>query len=188
MAILKIIIKAYTNLRVPGRLISTRSELEITEELFIELLVEWKGVDISLIPIHEKSHGKRKKGRGKTPTIDFCFRNRIDSSSYFGAECKLLAKNDNKLYNLYITEGMNRYISGQYGPKCSYGLMLGYIILGDSIEVINELKKKVDELPNISNMALADPIIGYDKHYNSTHRRDVVLSPFHIHHLFFSFT
>lgn len=187
MAILKIICKAYTNLCVHGRLSSARSEPEITEELFIELQVEWKGVDISLIPVHEKSHGRRKEGRGKTPTIDFCFRSRLDRYSYFGAECKLLAKNDNKFYNLYITEGLNRYISGQYGEKCSSGLMLGYIILGDTIEVINELKNKVDELPNISTMTLAYPINGFDKHYNSTHKRDVGLSPFHIHHLFFSF-
>lgn len=187
MAILKIICKAYTNLCVPGRLISNRSEIEITEELFIELQVEWKRADISLIPVHEKPHGKRKKGKGNTPTIDFCFRHRLDSFSYFGAECKLLAENDNTLYNLYITKGMNRYISGKYGEKCFSGLMLGYIILGDATEVVNELKNKVDKLPNISNMTLADPINGFDKHYNSTHKRDVGLSPFHIHHLFFSF-
>lgn len=188
MAILKIICKAYTNLCVPGRLKSSKSELEITEELYTELLFEWKKSDISLSPVHEKSHGKRKSGRGKTPTIDFCFRHRIDGSYYFGAECKLLAKNDNSLYDLYITEGMNRYISGQYSEKSSSGLMLGYIIFGDTIEVVNELKNKVDKLPNISNMILAYSINGFDKHYNSTHKRDVGLSPFQIHHLFFSFT
>jgi len=187
MAILRIICKAYANLCVLGRLTSARSEPEITEELFIELQIEWKEADISLIPVHEKSHGRRKEGRGKTPTIDFCFRDRLDRYSYFGAECKLLENNNNRLYNLYVMEGLNRYISGQYGEKCSSGLMLGYIILGDTIEVINELKNKVDELPNISNMTLAYPINGFDKHYNSIHKRDAGLSPFHIHHLFFSF-
>ena len=183
------ICEAYENLYASGRVVCTMSEPEITEELVFELQDVWfdKGPR-SLKPIHEKSHGKRKKGRGKTPTIDFCFRHKWDPNSYFGAECKLLEENNSKRYNLYVDEGVNRYISGKYGEKCSAGSMIGYIIIGNTAEIINEVKIKVDELSNISNIKKSDSINGFTDHYKSVHGRKVGNTPFHIHHLFFSFT
>ena len=183
------ICEAYENLYASGRVVCTMSEPEITEELVFELQDVWfdKGPR-SLKPIHEKSHGKRKKGRGKTPTIDFCFRHKWDRNSYFGAECKLLEENNSELYKLYVDEGVNRYLSGKYGEKCSAGSMIGYIIIGNTAEIINEVKIKVDELSNISNIKKSDSINGFTDHYKSVHGRKVGNTPFHIHHLFFSFT
>jgi hypothetical protein len=189
MAILRIICEAYKELRASGRATSIMSEPEITEELYVELLDVWKEADIPLKHIHEKSHGKRKKGRGKTPTIDFCFRHKWDPTSYFGAECKLLEENNSELYKLYVDEGVNRYLSGKYGEKCSAGSMIGYIIIGSTAEIINNVKIRVDKLPNIfSNMTKSDFINGFTDHYKSVHERGVGNTPFHIHHLFFSFT
>jgi len=189
MTLLRIICEAYSELRASGRVKpSIMSEPEITEELYVELLDAWKKADISLMPVHEKSHGKRKKGRGKTPTIDFCFRHKWDRNSYFGAECKLLEENNSELYKLYVDEGVNRYLSGKYGEKCSVGSMIGYIIIGNTAKIINEVKIKVDELSNISNMKKSDSINGFTDHYRSVHGRKVGNTPFRIHHLFFSFT
>jgi len=186
--LLRIICEAYKELRASGRVTSIMSETEITEELYVELLDVWKKTKIPLKPIHEKSHGKRKEGRGKTPTIDFCFRT-WDPNSYFGAECKLLEENNSEHYKLYVDEGVNRYLSGKYGEKCSAGSMIGYIIIGNTAEIINKVKIKVDELPNIfSDMKKSDSINGFNEHYKSVHERRVENTPFHIHHLFFSFT
>lgn len=188
MTLLRIICEAYKELRASGRVTAIMSEPEITEELYVELLDVWKKADISLMPVHEKSHGKRKKGRGKTPTIDFCFRHKWDRNSYFGAECKLLEENNSELYKLYVDEGVNRYLSGKYGEKCSVGSMIGYIIIGNTAEIINKVKIRVDKLSNISNIKKFDSINGFTDHYKSVHGRKVGNSPFHIHHLFFSFT
>jgi hypothetical protein len=187
MTILRIICEAYKELRASGRVTAIMSEPEITEELFVKLELVWRKTDISLIPIHEKSHGKRKEGRGKTPTIDFCFRHELDRNSYFGAECKVLKENSTS-YDLYIKNGVNRYLSGQYGEKGSAGSMIGYIIIGDTAEIINKVKIKVDKLSNISNMKKSDSINGFTEHYKSVHERSVGDTPFHIHHLFFPFT
>ena len=91
-ALLKIICKAYKNLRSYRKITSEMSEKEITEELYYELLGVWKTEPMSyhIRPIHEKSHG-RKKGRGTTPVIDFCFRG-WNQYSYFGAECNFRGK------------------------------------------------------------------------------------------------
>lgn len=188
MVILRIICEAYKELHASRRVTSIMSEPEITEELYVKLELAWRKTDIPLIPIHEKSHGKRKKGRGKTPTIDFCFRHEWDPNSYFGAECKLLEENNSKHYNLYIDEGVKRYLSGKYGEKCSAGSMIGYITIGNIVEIINEVKIRVDKKSNISNMEKSDTINGFTGHYKSVHEREVGKTPFHIHHLFFSFT
>ena len=117
------------------------SEPEITEELIVELSDVWanKGPR-SLRIIHEKSHGKRKDGKkGKTPTIDFCFRTVWDPESYFGVECKLL-KEENNTYKQYVYEGMTKYIDGRYGKKCPAGSMVGYILCGGRVNIINGVK------------------------------------------------
>ena len=188
MTLLRIICEAYKELRASGRVTPIMSEPEITEELYVELLDVWKEAGISPKPIHEKSHGTSKKGRGKTPTIDFCFRHKWDPNYYFGAECKRLEENNSKLYNLYVDEGVNRYLSGKYGEKCSVGSMIGYIIIGNTAEIINKVKIRVDKLPNITNIKKSDSINGFTDHYKSVHGRKVGNSPFRIHHLFFSFT
>ena len=189
MTLLSRICEAYENLYASGRVVCTMSEPEITEELVFELLDVWfdKGPR-SLKPIPEKSHGMRKDGKkGKTPTIDFCFRT-WDSNSYFGVECKLLKENNSELYKLYVDEGVNRYLSGRYSEKCSAGSMVGYIIIGNTAEIINKVKIRVDKLPNISTMKKSEPINCFNEHYKSVHERDAGNTPFHIHHLFFSFT
>lgn len=188
MAILRVICRAYKNLYKIGKITSTSSETEITEELYIELQIEWKGANIPLIPIHEKSHGKKNEGRGKTPTIDFCFRGRWNPNSYFGAECKLLNINDNKLYKKYIENGMYRYISGKYSEKCSTGMMIGYIVIGNTNEIIPELNNRINKLPNISNINKSYDIDDFIDHYESIHEREFGISPFNMHHLFFCFT
>lgn len=183
-----LIIRAYNNLQESGKIDSSMSETEISEELFIELQIEWKDADISLIPVHEKSHGRRKKGPGKTPTIDFCFRHRWDSQSYFGAECKLLKNNDNTLYTNYVEKGIKRYLSGSYSPKCSIGSMIGYITVGSPSDVINEIKKRVDRISDVECMNLSYSLNGFKMHYKSMHKRQKGPSPFHMMHMFFPFT
>ena len=187
MTLLGIICKAYKNLCVYEKVTSEMDEPEITEELLIELKLIWKKTDLPLIPHHEKSDRKGKR-RGRAPTIDFCFRDRWYKDSYFGAECKILEEKNNKLYNLYIEEGVGRYLSGKYGENCSAGSMIGYVKIGNTAEIINEVKVRVNTLPDSSEMRQADSIGKFTEHYKSVHERKVGRSPFHIHHLFFSFT
>lgn len=186
MTILGIIYEAYENVRAYERVTSEMDEPEITEELFIELVLIWEKTNLPLIPLHEKSDRKEKR-RGRAPTIDFCFRHRWDKNSYFGAECKILEEKNNKLYNLYIEEGVCRYLCGKYGENCSAGSMIGYVRNGNTTEIINEMIIRVNTLLNNSEMRQADSIGTFTEHYKSIHNRKIGRSPFHIHHLFFSF-
>ncbi len=187
LVLLKIICKAYYRIKEKNIITATMSEPEITEELYFELLEVWKNAGISSFrPIHEKSHGRRKKGRGKTPTIDFCFRIEWDPHIYFGSECKLLKENDIALYNRYIQKGMKRYLKCRYGKKFPDGSMVGYIVEGDIATVIQEIKIRVNEI-SIGDMRKIKKIKSFNGYYKSEHRRACGHSPFSIHHLFLSF-
>jgi len=138
--ILIIICEAYKILLILGKVESAMNETRITEELFIELQAVMRTGEyrnLSLYPIHEKSHDRNGKGRGKTPTIDFCFRDRWVRDRYFGAECKLLKENYKTLYDDYVAGGVCRYLTGKYSENCSIGSMIGYITSGNTGEIIN---------------------------------------------------
>ena len=191
MTILRIICEAYKILRGFGKVISTMNETEITEEWTIELQEVMRTDEyryFSLYPRPEKSHDRNGKGRGKTPTIDFCFRDRWVRDRYFGAECKLLKENYKTLYDDYVAGGVCRYLTWKYSENCSIGLMIGYITSGNTGEIISEVKNRVDKTYNVSKMEKSDTINGFTGHYKSVHEREVGNTPFHIHHLFFSFT
>ena len=140
--ILIIICEAYKILLILGKVESAMNETRITEELFIELQAVMRTGEyrnLSLYPIHEKSHDRNGKGRGKTPTIDFCFRDRWVRDRYFGAECKLLKENYKTLYDDYVAGGVCRYLTGKYSENCSIGSMIGYITSGNTGEIISTL-------------------------------------------------
>ncbi len=186
--LLKIMCKAYRRLYISGKIKCTMSEPEISEELYIELLLEWKKSDASFIPTCEKAHGKRKKGAGKTPTIDICFRKYWSSVSYFGFECKRLKEKDSTLYKNYVEKGMRHFLLGEYSPNCSVGSMIGYITVGNIGTIINDVKNRVDKESAVSNMKKSYPLNDFTYHHVSAHKRKFgYSSPFYFHHLFFTF-
>ena len=189
--ILSMICEAYIELcNRPNKhkITATMGEIDITAELFVELEIVWKNKGTtSIVPHHEYPDRDDGKNRGKPPAIDFCLRDRFIKKFYFGAECKLLKEDDDTSYKQYVVEGVNRYLEGKYGKKCSCGSMIGYITTGDIVKIIGGVKIKVDEVSDISKMDESYTINGFDEHYESKHTRLVGYTPFCIHHLFFSF-
>lgn len=185
--LLEILCDAYRNLRTHTKITLSMGETRINEEFYRCVQIMWfdRGPK-TLTPIHEKSHGKRIEGRGKTPTIDICFRD-WDPNLYFGVECKIL-EDKKERYDYYIKGGVYRYISGDYSRKFPSGVMIGYVVNGDFSKIINEVKNRIDTVPHSSNMKISSPINGFKEHYESVHKRKTGVSPFNIHHLFFCFT
>ena len=185
--LLEILCDAYRDLYNSGIVTSIMIESEITEEFYRCVQMVWfdRGPK-TLTPHHEKSHGRRIEGKGKSPTIDLCFRD-WDPNHYFGIECKILEDKKSR-YEYYIDGGVCRYIRGDYGKKFPTGAMIGYILTGDSSKIINEVVNKVNKVPHCSNMNISSPVNGFTKHYESIHKRKIGVSPFNIHHLFFNFT
>lgn len=185
--LLEILCDAYGDLCNSGIVTPIMIESEITEEFYRCVQMVWfaRGPK-TITPHHEKSHGRRINGPGKTPTIDVCFRD-WDPNHYFGIECKILEDKKHR-YNYYVNDGVCRYIRGEYGKTFPAGAMIGYILNDKPSEIMGEVVNKVNEVTHCSNMTLSSPINGFKEHYESIHKRKIGVSPFNIHHLFFDFT
>ena len=187
--IVNMIYEAYVKLEISKIVTEDMDEVRITEELFIKIQRVWreKG-DQNIIPISEKPHDRPAHSRGRSPTIDFCFRDEYCSNAYFGSECKKLKENDSPRYSEYIQNGVCRYIRGKYSVECSEGSMIGYIVKGDAERIITGVVAKVDEISDYSKTKQSDMIKDFSAYYISGHTRSVGVSPIQIHHFFFVFT
>lgn len=68
----------------------------------------------------------------KRPDLVFCLKDRrpsIDIGNYDAvfAECKLLDSNSNKNLGLYVREGLNKFVNGDYAWAMPQAMMIGYV-------------------------------------------------------------
>jgi len=186
--LLDLIHLAYIRLNQSGKIKRVMNENEITAELYNELLEVWnENGDSSIRPMHEMPEKKEAKGPGKSPSIDFCFRDAWDRQAYFGSECKKLENNKKRRFDDYIVGGVCRYLSNTYSKKCSAGSMISYVINGNMQKIVSEIKTRVDNVHCSLKMERTDVIDGFDDQYISRHIRIASKSPFLIFHLFFTF-
>lgn len=187
--IIQMIYEAYLKLNDSKIITIQMDEVQITEEFFIKVQGVWreKG-DQNIIPMIEKPHERPIHGRGRSSTIDFCFRDEWNSKAYFGSECKKLNDNNPRGYKEYIDNGVNRFLLGKYSAHCSKGSMIGYIVDGNPEKIVSEILKRVDDIADVSKSKNSDMIKEYHFHYISGHFRNIGVSPIHIHHLFFIFS
>jgi hypothetical protein len=51
-----------------------------------------------------------------------------DEDAYVAIECKRVGAGKTGLNTLYVTEGVNRFVTGQYSAGHAWGFMLGYVL------------------------------------------------------------
>lgn len=51
-----------------------------------------------------------------------------DEEAYLGVECKRVGAGEAALNQRYVTQGVNRFATGQYGAGHHHGIMLGYVL------------------------------------------------------------
>ena len=51
-----------------------------------------------------------------------------DEDAYLGVECKRVSPQDATLSQRYVSQGVDRFVSGQYAAGHHWGLMLGYVL------------------------------------------------------------
>jgi hypothetical protein len=191
--ILSLLCEAYDELYTSKKININMDETKINEEfsviiikIFGHKVSSFKIKDKQLIPLPSKPVGKNKK-IGKFPEIDICFRDKIESESFFGIECKILREDKKQNYTYYISKGVNRYLKGIYKGKCSHSSMVGYIIKGEKKDVIREIESRMNKISTISPFKLSYKINEFNDHYVSIHKLSFINNDFHIHHLFFNF-
>lgn len=173
---------------------SGTEEDDITQEWYQKLVKRWdsrnRATCISLnrlYPHHQYSDSTLKKRKGcKSPTIDFCFREWDMSDSYFGAECKNLYHGRQDKITRYIRTGIDNYIAGRYGSRSSEGAVIGYVLSGKAVKIVEEIKRELRKDLPIMNLSRMMEIP--DLQYKSMHKRHMDGQEITLYHLFFDFT
>lgn len=66
-----------------------------------------------------------------------------DEDNYLGVECKRIAHGDSSLSQRYVTQGVHRFASGQYGAGHAWGMMLGYVLKPPSDSLVSTIDKRI---------------------------------------------
>lgn len=189
--ILFILWEGYRELKADPHISITSTALEddITLEWYLKIFYLWtsksRATTIKLVPVHQYPDPYLKKGKGYSPTIDFCFRDWDTSNSYFGVECKNLYDNNFAKVKRYVETGVVNYTKGRYGSQSTKSSIVGYVLSGRISEILKDLKKEVDKESPIMNLT-RDLSTLYPQYY-SQHMRISDKKVITLYHLFFDF-
>jgi hypothetical protein len=66
-----------------------------------------------------------------------------DEDSYVGVECKRVGHVESALNQRYVTQGVNRFVSGQYANGHHWGMMLGYVLKLPSASLVEGIDARI---------------------------------------------
>ena len=66
-----------------------------------------------------------------------------DEDAYVAIECKRVKSGDSSLNVSYVTDGVDRFATGQYAAGHSYGFMLGYALTLPIAPIIDVVKRRI---------------------------------------------
>jgi hypothetical protein len=96
-------------------------------------------------------------------------------------ESKRLAINDTRLAREYVVEGIDRFRNGKYAANHNKGFMLGYIVNGNPMEIVQQINAHILSLDRATEQLQPSIIIPSANNWFSDHPR-VSGSPIELHH------
>lgn len=66
-----------------------------------------------------------------------------DEEAYLGVECKRVACGDSTLNQRYVSQGVERFVSGQYALGHSWGMMLGYVLKLPAAALVADINARI---------------------------------------------
>lgn len=66
-----------------------------------------------------------------------------DEDAYLGVECKRVGNGEATLNQRYVTQGVDRFATGQYGAGHHLGMMLGYVLRLPSATVVEGIDARI---------------------------------------------
>ena len=122
--------------------------------------------------------------------VDFSFHaNRYprDQRWYLGVEAKKLGGAASRLANLYVREGVLRFVTGKYSLGHDHAVMLGYAVTGPVDGVVTKVKtamgRNAIKTRQLAQFSLDRYVYDYPYIYSSRHIQDGVREPFKLVHL-----
>lgn len=149
---LKILQSAWPATVVDHRVTSKAEEDSITDVL------RWKMVEakerlnpMPRLRFSRESQSDRPQGDTATGLIDIMVSYTWNDRAYLTMECKRLTSVDNHLARKYVRNGIARFASGKYSAGHSYGIMVGYIICGNTKGCSERVRKTLENEPQSSS-------------------------------------
>lgn len=66
-----------------------------------------------------------------------------DEEAYLGVECKRVGPTESGLNQRYVTQGVSRFVTGQYAAGHHWGMMLGYVLRLPSAAVVEGIDARI---------------------------------------------
>ncbi|AIV89657.1 Uncharacterised protein [Burkholderia pseudomallei] len=66
-----------------------------------------------------------------------------DEEAYLGIECKRVGHGESALNQRYVTQGVDRFVTGQYATGHHWGIMLGYVLKLPSAAMVNGIDARI---------------------------------------------
>lgn len=66
-----------------------------------------------------------------------------DEEAYLGVECKRVGSGEPALNQRYVTQGVSRFVSGQYATGHHWGMMLGYVLRLPAATVVESIDARI---------------------------------------------
>ncbi|MCK4132592.1 hypothetical protein QN078_08830 [Ralstonia nicotianae] len=66
-----------------------------------------------------------------------------DEDAYLAVECKRVAHGDAALNRRYVTQGVDRFVTGQYAAGHHWGMMLGYVLKLPAASVVTNIDDRI---------------------------------------------
>lgn len=143
-------------------------------------------VEFHFVPFGYTPEEGTAYGRGE---IDIAVLLAWDRDTYLAYECKRLnvRRPDGRrsLATEYVTQGLSRFVQGQYSEMLPVGCMLGYVLDGDVEHALRMVQGKIVSLRR--EVALIDEpqsevAIGVASRFHSRHRRSTVSGEIEVRH------
>ena len=122
--------------------------------------------------------------------VDFSFhadRYPRDQRWYLGVEAKKLGSSPSRWANLYVREGVLRFVTGQYSLGHDHAVMLGYVVTGPIDGAVSRVKAAMGRnAVKTRQLAQFSPDRGaydYPFTFSSRHLQDGAQEPFKVVHL-----
>lgn len=66
-----------------------------------------------------------------------------DEEAYLGVECKRVGHEESALNQRYVTQGVDRFVTGQYATGHHWGMMLGYVLKLPSAAMVHGIDARI---------------------------------------------
>ena len=189
-SVLDLLTTGAANLHAKHSVVPRMREDRISQRLNEEMEALHRGSDSDIVNWSMRPARSAPGRPDNTFEVDFSFHaNRFprDQGWYLGVEAKKLASSSSRSANLYVREGVLRFVTGQYSLGHDHAVMLGYVVAGPIDGAVTRVKTAMDRnAAKTRQSAQFSPDRDAHDHpyiYSSKHRQDDAQEPFKLIHL-----